>query len=482
MGDINQGQLLTPSIRLVRPFGKGGMGSVWLADHLALKTQVVVKFMATELATNPDAVSRFAREAAAAAQVKSPHVVQMLDHGLSETGVPYIVMELLEGRELSKHLDERGTLSPAEVSAIVSQLCKALRRAHERHIVHRDIKPDNIFLCDVGGNDLFVKLLDFGVAKLAIGHELTGEIGTRTGAMVGTPYYMSPEQLVGAKDLDLRTDLWSVGVVAYQALTRELPFTAETIAGLAVAIHSGPTPMPSAVRPDLPAGIDAWFARVCARDPKARFGSAMEMADALEAVVRGVPLPALVGAAAVPTSPASDPSIPGSAAGAVTSPVTGSTVGTFGSTMQPTAQPSRRRGRAAIAAATGVVAIGATLALAIPRGSPTPSGAAMASSTSGTAPSASALPTAPVTQATGATPSPSAPLSTAGVAVPSTGAPSALKVSQRTPPAAAVRAAASSTSSSGARPPTAAQGAPVVPAPPPERRPAAAASKDFDTQ
>ena len=147
---IQTGGYVTSAIRLVRCLGQGGMGSVWIADHLALRTQVVVKFMAAELGASAEAVERFSREAAAAAQVKSPHVVQMLDHGITPEGVPFIVMEMLEGHDLGKHLEDRGRLTLTETAEIVAQVSKALVRAHERGIVHRDIKPENIFLCDVG--------------------------------------------------------------------------------------------------------------------------------------------------------------------------------------------------------------------------------------------------------------------------------------------------------------------------------------------
>jgi serine/threonine-protein kinase len=349
------------------------MGSVWLADHLALHTQVVVKFMSTELSKNADAVARFAREASAAAQVKSPHVVQMLDHGVTPDNLPYIVMELLEGRELSKYMEERRVLPPEEVAAIVTQMSKALRRAHERRIVHRDIKPDNIFMCDVGGGDLFIKLLDFGIAKSGDGQSLTGGSGTRTGAMIGTPYYMSPEQLVGAKEIDHRSDLWSLAVVAFQALTGSLPFMAETIAGLAVAIHGGAPPLPSKYNPALNPGIDAWFLRACARDPAARFPSATEMASALESAVRGSAQYALtqhdpgasqqaraVVSAAVPVYATPAPTPAPFGVGIAAAPSTpdllpASTQAGFGTTIQPT---EKRAGLIAIAAAGITVGLG----------------------------------------------------------------------------------------------------------------------------
>jgi serine/threonine-protein kinase len=289
--------MVTPSVRLVRQLGHGGMGSVWVADHTGLHTRVVVKFIARELAANPEVLARFSREAAIAAQVKSPHVVQTLDHGVAE-GQPYIVMELLEGHDLGTHLEGRKRLAPPEVASIVTQLARALDRAHRQGVIHRDIKPDNIFLCDTGEGEAFVKLLDFGIAK-SDPMKLDG--ATKTGSTMGTPYYMSPEQLVGAKDVDFHADLWSVGIVAFEALTGEKPFDADTLGGIAVKVHAEARPRLSAVRPELPAALDGWFARACARNPADRFGSGREMAEAFALAATGVPLP--------PRAPASDPEV-----------------------------------------------------------------------------------------------------------------------------------------------------------------------------
>ncbi|MBX3233681.1 MAG: protein kinase [Labilithrix sp.] len=277
--------MVTPSVKLVRPLGEGGMGSVWVADHLALHTQVVVKFIASTLKDNKDATERFSREAAAAAQVRSPHVVQTFDHGFTPDGIPYIVMELLEGRDLGAFLEQEGKASPELALEILVQLGRALDRAHERGIVHRDIKPGNIFLCDSGRGEVFVKLLDFGIAKgVDVPHI---DSGTKTGAMIGSPFYMSPEQILGAKNIDKRSDLWSVGVVAYETLTGRKPFDAETMGGLAIRIHSEPLPLPSQVNPALGPAVDAWFQRACARPVPDRYNSAKEMAEALAAALGG---------------------------------------------------------------------------------------------------------------------------------------------------------------------------------------------------
>jgi serine/threonine-protein kinase len=256
--DLKPGDFVTKTVQLVRPIGQGGMGTVWLADHLQLDTRVVVKVMAHGLEHRADILARFAREAMICAQVKSPHVVQVFDTGTTDGGHPYIVMEFLEGHDLGKHLAEHGPMMPGALVPIVVQLAKALARAHRAGIVHRDIKPENVFLCEnEASNDPFVKLLDFGTAKVELPshRDMTS---TDTGQVLGTPLYMSPEQILGEKEIDHRSDIWSLGVVVFEALTGETPFEGATIAALALAIHDA-TPRLSDVVPEMPEAIDAWF-------------------------------------------------------------------------------------------------------------------------------------------------------------------------------------------------------------------------------
>jgi serine/threonine-protein kinase len=279
--DLAQGQMITPTLRLNRLLGRGGMGSVWLADQLALQTQVAVKFLSPEMAASPDAIERFKREATAAAQIRSPHVVQTLDHGITPEGVPYIVLELLEGEELGARMEREPRLPVALVALVVSQACKALAKAHSLNIVHRDIKPDNLFLVDVDGEP-FVKILDFGIAKKTDENSLKM---TSTNAMIGTPYYMSPEQAFSSKDVDARADLWALAVVAYYALVGDVPFSGETVGAICLAIDKAQYTPVTRLRPELPPALDAWFARAFARKLEKRFASAREMADAFQAAV-----------------------------------------------------------------------------------------------------------------------------------------------------------------------------------------------------
>ncbi|HEY8075504.1 MAG TPA: protein kinase [Labilithrix sp.] len=285
------GMQVTPTVLLLRPLSTGGMGAVWLADHTGLKTQVVVKFMLGELGSSQSARTRFEREAAAAAKVKSPHVVQMLDHGLTSDGVPFIVMEHLEGKDLGAHLSSHpdGRLPPRDVAIIVNQIAKALTKVHAAGLLHRDIKPDNIFLVE-GEEDLFAKLLDFGIAKSHVHGEkettLDGE--TKTGQVVGTPFYMSPEQVTAQKNIDARADVWALGVVAFEALTGKRPYDGPSFGALAVRIATGEPPKPTEANADLPPAIDAWFAKACARDPNGRYASAKELADGLRQALADV--------------------------------------------------------------------------------------------------------------------------------------------------------------------------------------------------
>jgi serine/threonine protein kinase len=267
---------LTANLRLVRPLGRGGMGVLWIAEHRALGHEVVVKFLSDELLGNLSAAKRIAREAAAAARVRSPHVVQVFDHGVSESGMPFIVMELLSGCDLHAFLEARGALSVGETTAILQQLAKALAKTHAAGIVHRDVKPSNIFLCDSEG-EMFVKLLDFGLAQHP-GSAHSSSTGSPHCA--GTPPYMSPEQIVGGA-VDARSDVWSLGAVAFECLTGRRPFEGETLGAFALAIHTLSLPTLTQIKPGLPPEIDAWFAHACARTREDRFGSAMEAAEAL---------------------------------------------------------------------------------------------------------------------------------------------------------------------------------------------------------
>lgn len=364
MPPMQAGEVIAGKYRLEALLDRGGMGAVWRAQHLDLGAPVAVKLMDASIARRPEALARFHREARAAAQLRSPHVVQILDHGVDPgTRTPYIVMELLEGEGLGERLVRERVLSPEDTARIVSDVCRALARAHEAGIVHRDIKPSNIFLVRNDDQEI-AKVLDFGVAK-AESPALTVDAVTKSGSMLGTPLYMSPEQIGGGREVDFRSDLWSLGVIACECLTGKRPFMADTVGALAVQICTQPPPRPSQLGP-VPAGFDEWFQRAVARAPADRFGSARELAEALRrvcgepAVESGEPEPRPIERRprfSTPTPegfqlPPTEPVVPSAVS---TGDLMRQVVGVTG--------PRRRRRRLLLATAGLAVALGAWLGL-----------------------------------------------------------------------------------------------------------------------
>jgi serine/threonine-protein kinase len=251
------------------------MGSVWLAEHMGLDVPCALKFIQAESQDSTDVRRRFEREAKIAAQIRSPHVVQILDHGVWEQ-TPYIAMEYLDGEDLERRLQRVRRLSTMETATIVAQVSRALSKAHAAGLVHRDLKPANIFLARDDDREI-VKVLDFGIAK-----DVTLNVNstTKTGSLLGTPAYMSPEQAQGVRGIDHRSDLWSLAVVVYECVTGDLPFDSEAFGDLLLKIMVHPLPVPSMIA-RVPPAFDAWWARAAARDPDARYQTAKEMADAL---------------------------------------------------------------------------------------------------------------------------------------------------------------------------------------------------------
>jgi len=275
------GHVVAERYRLVKKLGEGGMGEVWLADHVTLHSQVAIKLLHREVLGSEDGLKRFLREAQAAAKLRSPHVVQILEHGV-DAGVPFIAMELLEGESLATRLARLSTLSLAQTARIVTHVARAIGKAHEAGIVHRDLKPDNIFIVRNDDEEV-VKVLDFGIAKMETAlAETAAKISTQEGSLLGTPHYMSPEQVRGY-GVDWRSDLWALGMIAFECVCGRLPFEGRSVGDILVMICSEPLPVPSTLRP-LPPSFDAWFAKAASRDLEARFQSAKEMAEALRAV------------------------------------------------------------------------------------------------------------------------------------------------------------------------------------------------------
>jgi serine/threonine protein kinase len=277
-------RVLVGRYRLDERLGAGGMGSIWRAYHLVLAAPVAVKLIDREAVPDEETLGRFMREAQSAATLRSPHVVQILDYGVDDK-LPFIVMELLDGENLAQRIRRLGRLASADTARIVTHIGRAMARAHEANIVHRDLKPENVFLIRNEDEEI-AKVLDFGVAKVSVG--ALGEQGsrTRTGSILGTPYYMSPEQAQGNKTVDHRSDLWSLGVIAFECVTGKRPFYSDGLGDLVLQICIRDIPVPSDFG-SVPVGFDAWFARAVARDPEARFQSARELTDALREVLGG---------------------------------------------------------------------------------------------------------------------------------------------------------------------------------------------------
>lgn len=276
---LQSGQVLSGTLRLVRRLADGGMGSVWIAEHLVLGTEVAVKVMARPWADMPGAPTRFLREARITAAIDSPHVVRVLDCRLTEADEPYLVLELLRGETLEERVRRHGPLPVGELLAVLRQTAEALRAAHAASILHRDLKPENVFL--VAGPATFVKLLDFGVAKPK--DPAAWLDADRLPA--GTPQYMSPEQLFDAETADERADLFSLAAVAYFGLTGRAPFPGGSLEALYFAVDAGDFEAPSAMRPELSPAIDAFFSRALAHDPAARFPDARALAEALASAI-----------------------------------------------------------------------------------------------------------------------------------------------------------------------------------------------------
>jgi serine/threonine protein kinase len=289
MGSLAAGQILAGRYRLVAPLGRGAMGEVWKAEHVALGAPVAIKVIVDGGFDegNPlreELLTRFFREAQAAAALRSPHVVQILDHGV-ENGIPYIAMELLEGETLEQRLERFAVLPNIQVAEFVTHVARAISKAHEVGIVHRDLKPGNVFIVRNDDEEI-AKVLDFGIAKITPNatFEEGGGVATRTGSVVGTPCYMSPEQALGNKTIDYRSDLWSLAVIAFECVVGKRPFDSEAFGDLIVQICARPMPVPSKVGA-VPEGFDAWFAKAACREPEGRFQSAKELAEALRYVL-----------------------------------------------------------------------------------------------------------------------------------------------------------------------------------------------------
>ena len=266
--------------RVVRGLGEGGMGTVCLAEHPVIGRKVAIKLLHADLAGHADVVARFFNEARAIHTIGHENVVEILDFGETDHGQPYFIMEFLEGEPLSDAL-ARGPMDPAQVAIIADQMCRALSAAHSKGIVHRDLKPQNVQLVPKSEGGLQVKVLDFGVAKILESDAPARLAKTRTGAVMGTPLYMAPEQCRGAGTVDHRADIYALGVVLFEMLTGRPPFVAEGVGEL-LTMHMFREPPQLGERcPQVPRHVAAAVMKSLAKDPGDRFQSMDELRDAL---------------------------------------------------------------------------------------------------------------------------------------------------------------------------------------------------------
>ena len=279
------GQVLEGKYRLVRLLGEGGMGSVYEAQHEIIGRRCAVKFLHPEIARNAEVVKRFVREAQAASAIGHPGIIDIYDVGTTPDGAPYLVMEFLDGRPLASYLGGGRRLPPVQAVELIAQALAALAAAHRRGVVHRDLKPDNLYVVERPGMPSAVKLLDFGISKFTQGGRPEDRM-TRTGTVLGTPYYMAPEQAAGRPDVDYRLDLYAMGVILYECLTGRVPFEGENYNQVMVRILTEDPLRPRALEPSIPEGLEEVVLRAMERDRERRYGSAEEM---LRALVRFLP-------------------------------------------------------------------------------------------------------------------------------------------------------------------------------------------------
>jgi hypothetical protein len=275
------GTVIADRYHVEKRLGEGGMGAVYLARHIVLEKQVALKILHGEFSGRKDLVERFLHEAKAAARIRHEHVIDISDFGQTSAGNPFFCMEVLFGNDLAQALREQGQLAWHRIKSIFLQTCSALQAAHEKGIIHRDLKPENIFLIERLGHPDFVKVLDFGIAKLTELEE-SGKRLTKTGMVFGTPEYMSPEQARGDKT-DHRVDVYAMGCILFQLISGDVPFRAETFMGVLTRHLFEPVP-PLPQRPDTPPGLEAVVACALEKDRDKRYPSMNELAYAVEAL------------------------------------------------------------------------------------------------------------------------------------------------------------------------------------------------------
>jgi serine/threonine-protein kinase len=278
--EVHAGQVLGGKFRIEQVLGRGGMGVVVAATHLQLDEKVALKFLLPEALVNKEAVRRFEREARSAVKIKSEHVARVTDVGTLDTGAPYMVMEFLNGMDLGEYLERTGPLPFHEAADYLLQACEAIAEAHALGIVHRDLKPANLFRIIRSDGTPSIKVLDFGISKVTTGADAAM---TQTTSMMGSPYYMSPEQMTSAKSVDERTDIWALGIILHELLSGKVPYQGETIPEICVQVLQNPPPRLSLVRPEAPEDLERIIDKALAKNRDHRYLSVAEFAADISA-------------------------------------------------------------------------------------------------------------------------------------------------------------------------------------------------------
>ena len=300
---FEDGEILDGKYRIQRLIGEGGMGAVFEAEATRLHRRVAIKVLRPELNQGEEIAARFQLEAQAAGRIGSRHIVDVLDLGQLPSGAPYMVMEFLNGESLSARIARAGPMSPAQLLEVALQLLEGVAAAHAAGIIHRDLKPDNVFLTKQSDGSIFVKILDFGISKFKGTEGSNNFVATRTGALMGTPHYLAPEQASGSSAVDPRTDLYAAGVILYECLTGAVPYAAENFNELLFKIVlSSPIPISERV-PNADPGFVALVDRALQKQPHLRFQTAGDMKRALEAWAAGTSFVAPEGVDRPPSGP-----------------------------------------------------------------------------------------------------------------------------------------------------------------------------------